>query len=320
MHRRAMAHFTASGPGGIDLAPAHSGAVAVPTLLAMFGLIALGPAPAAGQNSPAADETWRIGVIHDSDSPGTAAERGARLAADEAARAAQLVGRSFEVVLVEAENVDSAALAAESMISQGAFAIVGGDDEASCRALAEIASREGVLYLNTGCSADVLRGSECRRNSFHVAASETIRRNATGRTAGEVGLWHPDLYRYGATQLNNRFGERFEEGMSSAAWANWLAVKILWEAAVRADGTGADVLIEFLESSRAGFDGHKGTALSFRPWNHQLRQPIYLVHADGDGNVEIEELQDDEPAAGSGESPDPLGIPRAESSCRFDAQ
>lgn len=288
--------------------------------LGLLGLLALDAAPAAGQTSPDAEETWRMGVVHDSGAGGTAAERGARLAAEEAARAAQLVGRSVEVVFVEVENADSAALAAESMISEGAFAIVGGDDEASCRALAEIASREGVLYLNTGCSADVLRGSECRRNSFHIAASEALIRDAGDRTSAKVVLWHPELFRYGATQLNSRFVEKFEDGMSSAAWANWLAVKILWEAAVRTGGTGADAMIEFLESNRARFDGHKGTALSFRPWNHQLRQPIYLVHADGEGNVEIEELQDDEPAAGPGESPDPLGMPRAESACRFDAQ
>jgi hypothetical protein len=49
--------------------------------------------------------------------------------------------------------------------------------------------------------------------------------------------------------------------------------------AVVATGTkdGA-ALVDYLENSGAEYDVAKGPGVSFRPWDHQLRQPLYSVH------------------------------------------
>jgi hypothetical protein len=54
--------------------------------------------------------------------------------------------------------------------------------------------------------------------------------------------------------------------MDSLAWASWMAVKIAAEMALRA-----------MPLERLRFDGHKGEPLWFRPEDHVLKQPLYVV-------------------------------------------
>jgi ABC-type branched-subunit amino acid transport system substrate-binding protein len=88
--------------------------------------------------------------------------------------------------------------------------------------------------------------------------------------------WHPELERFSARELNSKFRRRFAGPMSEASWASWAAVKLVGEAVVRGGAGRPAALVTFLESSPP-FDGHKGTALVFRAWDHQLRQPLYVV-------------------------------------------
>lgn len=92
-------------------------------------------------------------------------------------------------------------------------------------------------------------------------------------------LWHHELFRYGAEQLGARFRDRFDRPLEARAWASWLAVKILAETVLRTGTTETSELVRFLEQGGTQFDGHKGKKLTFRPWDHQLRQPLYLVRA-----------------------------------------
>ncbi len=92
-------------------------------------------------------------------------------------------------------------------------------------------------------------------------------------------LWHHKLFRYGAEQLNHRFRDRSNRPLEAWGWASWIAVKILAETVLRAGTVDASELVQFLERDSAQFDGHKGKRLSFRSWDHQLRQPLYLVRA-----------------------------------------
>ena len=64
--------------------------------------------------------------------------------------------------------------------------------------------------------------------------------------------------------------------MTETAWAAWAAVKLVGEAVARAGAADGDALVAFLESAPP-FDGHKGSALTFRKWDHQLRQPLYVA-------------------------------------------
>jgi ABC-type branched-subunit amino acid transport system substrate-binding protein len=90
-------------------------------------------------------------------------------------------------------------------------------------------------------------------------------------------MWHHTLERYSARELNSRHKRRFGEPLDGASWSTWAALKLVGEAMLRA-GTTPQALLEYFESDPP-FDGHKGRALTFRKWDHQLRQPMYLAQA-----------------------------------------
>ncbi|HKV12295.1 MAG TPA: ABC transporter substrate-binding protein [Thermoanaerobaculia bacterium] len=187
--------------------------------------------------------------------PGSAAGRGAELAVDEARRAAELLGTGFELV----------------QPAEGALAIVGPRAGAS-----------DVPYLVAGTPYE----APAHRRIFQVASSLKHRGEALiGKERLQVVDWHPDLVRFGAEQLNQRYSEKFGEPMKEAAWRSWMAVKIAAEAALRSP----DGLLGALTTLR--FDGHKGTPLWFHPEDHHLVQPMYLVDGKGKmvGEVEPEE-------------------------------
>lgn len=217
--------------------------------------------------------------------PGAAAAsaaRGVTLGVEEAARTGELVGRRIELVTVDSIGAADGAV--------GGW--IGGFDEAACRALADRAASSESIFINVGCRADTLRGDACKRNVFHVEASERMYADALAAReddaarATEAVLWHPSLERFGAAQLNDRFRARFGAQMDGAAWAGWMAVKVLWEASLRARTAEGAGIRAYLERQSTQFDGHKGWPLSFRAWDHQLRQPLYLV-ADGGVAAEV---------------------------------
>jgi len=109
---------------------------------------------------------------------------------------------------------------------------------------------------------------------FFISSGEVAPHGASGYRAA---LWETTLVAHGAQHLNERFFERWGVPMDPPAWAAYQSVKIVTEA-ISALGTSRSVkLAEYLESSRARFDIQKGVGVSFRPSDHQLDQPLYLV-------------------------------------------
>ena len=201
------------------------------------------------------------------------AARGALLAAEEAARAAELLGARLELRV--REPGDAAAL-----IDAGALALIGGLDAAARTALAGLAGTRGVPLLTTRAPGDSSEDEPLREHVFHVASGPRDRRAALARwksgtgEGAEVADWHPSLTRFGAEQLNQRYRERFGSPMEPLAWASWMAVKAAAEAALRGADTPAELSRRL---ATLGFDGHKGVRLRFRPDDHRLRQPLYVV-------------------------------------------
>jgi ABC transporter substrate binding protein (PQQ-dependent alcohol dehydrogenase system) len=90
--------------------------------------------------------------------------------------------------------------------------------------------------------------------------------------------WHTSWERYGAPQLSHRFQKLTNKQMASQDWASWMAVKSF---ATALDEEPKSTLAQLLHKLRSGtttLDGFKGTALSFRPWDGQLRQGIFMAH------------------------------------------
>jgi len=282
--------------------------------LCLLLLAALAALPAAGRPQPPAGDTLRIGLVLPDSAARTprmrAAGRGVTLGVEEAARSAALFGRA--VVMVE--GADAARLVREGRVQ----ALLGGFAAEECIALGDVAERSGVLFLNLGCAADELRGRRCRASAFHVAPSESMLADALPPArvpGGAAAAWDSRLERFGAGQLNQRFRARFGEEMDSQGWVGWFAVKVLWESTLRARSTLPIVLRQYLRSDAAQFDGHKGRPLSFRRWDHQLRQPLY-VSTPRTAPVEVPRAPAD-PDVSSRDFLDRLGTARSRSTCRF---
>lgn len=216
----------------------------------------------------AADVT-RIAFV-DAGAPAAAAN-GALLAGEEAKRTASLVGRVVVVERLRAATPAEAERVAREAIAHGAAAIVGGYDDATCRRLSAAAKAGNALWFNVGCRATALRDTARHPHAFHVEGSEAMYRGGTGPAT----LWHGALTRYGAAQLNERYRRRFGEPMDAAAWAAWMAVKVVADATLRLRSDAADSLAAHLIDLRTSFDGHKGEGLRFGGADHQLQQPVY---------------------------------------------
>ena len=103
--------------------------------------------------------------------------------------------------------------------------------------------------------------------------------------AGTQGLspkgWQHLVEQWGALQLQNRFRDHAKRWMNDIDYAGWTAVRAFTEAVTRTQSINPKTLYHYLLSSEFELAAFKGSKLSFRNWNGQLRQPIPLVHANG---------------------------------------
>lgn len=93
--------------------------------------------------------------------------------------------------------------------------------------------------------------------------------------------WHPHWERNGAPQLSRRFVRLAHRPMAAQDWAAWIAVKSIVAVLTEQPKSTVAEQLRLLRGGQVYVDGYKGPRLSFRPWDGQLRQPIFLGHADG---------------------------------------
>ena len=89
--------------------------------------------------------------------------------------------------------------------------------------------------------------------------------------------WHRTHEQWGATQIQNRFKDKAGRWMEEEDYGAYLAVRAIGEAATRTKSNELKPIKDYLLSDQFALQGYKGTALSFRSWDHQLRQPILLA-------------------------------------------
>jgi ABC-type branched-subunit amino acid transport system substrate-binding protein len=231
----------------------------------------------------------RIGLITPRNPAGSSlsasAARGVRLGAAEAKQTANLFGNDVE--LYEGTTRTTAAATAMELLSARQVQILIASSAGDVEPLSRFAEAHHILFLNVASRAEGVRAA-CRRFTFHIEATNEMYANAShflnapaSRTitlmpdADSVLLWGPTLERYGASQINDRYRDKYGTGMDGSAWAGWAAVKFVAEAALRTRSTDPLKLLAYLESPNTQFDGHKGWPLGFRRADHQLRQPLY---------------------------------------------
>ena len=134
--------------------------------------------------------------------------------------------------------------------------------------------------------------------------------------AGSAGLmptnWDPAHEQWGALQLQNRFIQTFRRLMNARDNAAWLAMRMIGEAATRTASNDPEKLRLYMIGKDFSIAGFKGVRLTLRPWNLQLRQPIFL----SDGRI-IVSVSPQEGFLHQTSELDTLGLDQPETKCKL---
>ncbi len=107
--------------------------------------------------------------------------------------------------------------------------------------------------------------------------------------AGSSGLmptsWDASHEAWGAVQLQNRFFKLFRRGMNARDNQAWTATRMIGEAIARTKAADAKAVRDYMRGPDFDVADFKGTRLTLRLWNQQLRQPILLT--DGRTTVSV---------------------------------
>ncbi len=134
--------------------------------------------------------------------------------------------------------------------------------------------------------------------------------------AGSAGLvptsWDGSLDQWGAIQLQDRFMRLFSRRMTALDMQAWTAVRMIGEAATRANSADPKSLFDYMKGPDFAVAAFKGRKLTVRDWDLQLRQPILLT----DGRV-IVSVSPQEGFLHQFSELDTLGIDRPETKCQL---
>ena len=134
--------------------------------------------------------------------------------------------------------------------------------------------------------------------------------------AGSAGLvprsWDAAQDQWGATQMQNRFMKLNSRRMTALDMQAWTAVRMIGEATSRTNSGDVKKITEFIKGPDFSVAAFKGTKLTLRDWNLQLRQPILLV----DGRMVVS-VSPQEGFLHQVSELDTLGYDRPESKCKL---
>lgn len=156
---------------------------------------------------------------------GEYAQMGVQLAVEEINAEGGVNGRQIELLMEDSVNPATASSKAERYVTRDNVAcLVGEISSASGLAISQVADRHKVLFVNTGCNSDALRGSDCNRYMFHVEACNSQYVKGVGRNFLRNGLIDGKKiyfltadYAYGHDL--SRVGKKFvEEHNGEIAW------------------------------------------------------------------------------------------------------
>jgi ABC transporter substrate binding protein (PQQ-dependent alcohol dehydrogenase system) len=173
-----------------------------------------------------------------------------------------------------------------------------------------------VARFTQGLSYDVLLVADEEGN---FGADLPYRTTEPRPVVGTQGLvptaWARPHEQWGATQLQRRFMKLAERWMGERDYAAWMALRAIGEGATRQRSVEPAAIVEFIRGESFELAAFKGSRLTFRDWNGQLRQPILL--ADANSLVSVS------PQSGflhQFSELDTLGFDRPETTCRMTRQ
>jgi ABC transporter substrate binding protein (PQQ-dependent alcohol dehydrogenase system) len=139
-------------------------------------------------------------------------------------------------------------------------------------------AQNNVALLTAGVDYDAVVVADADGEFARDVPYQTQRPRPVVGAAGLVAdWWHWAWERQGAPQLNNRFLKLARRPMTGYDWSAWMAVKVIVETALRAKSTDVKAAAAYLTGDQAALDGFKGARQTFRPWDRQLRQALFLT-------------------------------------------
>ncbi len=95
-------------------------------------------------------------------------------------------------------------------------------------------------------------------------------------------IWWGDLDNAWTKNFVTKYRAKYGLPPENQAWGDYTSLKVLAQAIKNAGTTDSKKVIEALEKIK--FDGGKGRELYYRPYDHQLMQPMYVVSIKKTGN------------------------------------
>lgn len=146
------------------------------------------------------------------------------------------------------------------------------------KARGDTPTRSEAMVFTRGLDYDMAVVADEEQDWGEYVPYRTVDPRPVAGTAGLIATtWHPTLETWGAAQAQNRFRRLFARLMRPLDYQAWLGVRSVGEAASQKKSTDAAVLVPYLSEPAFNLPAYKGVSLSYRPWDHQLRQPILVV-------------------------------------------
>ena len=188
--------------------------------------------------------------------------------------------RWTDVALIEGPHPEDAAFARALSASVEKFrlSLVGFKDWRFDADMRRNAGAEVPLFTQGFDDHDVLLvADELHDFGRYVAYNTWLPRPVAGSEELVPEGWSPVVEQWGAAQLQGRFEDASARSMMPEDYAAWAAVRTLGEAVTRSGSIETDALRAYILSDAFELGGFKGSPLSYRDWNGQLRQPIPIV-------------------------------------------
>ena len=112
----------------------------------------------------------------------------------------------------------------------------------------------------------------------YVMYNTWLPRPVAGSSGMQPVAWDRVVEQWGAAQLQSRFEDQAGRGMMSVDYAAWAGVRSIGEAVTRTKSADAETIRDYVLSADFSLGAFKGSKMTYRGWNGQLRQPIPLVH------------------------------------------
>jgi ABC transporter substrate binding protein (PQQ-dependent alcohol dehydrogenase system) len=129
----------------------------------------------------------------------------------------------------------------------------------------------------------------------------------------QATAWDKSYTEYGSMTFQNDLFKHAKRDSTERDYTAWIAVRAMTDAAMRSGKTAVSDIKQYILSDEFNLEGHKGIALNFRPWDHQMRQPVIL----GGGTRTIVSKSPQEGFLHEKNVTDTLGFDEPETKCKF---